>query len=137
MTRREVGSSLNSLKFSVCLMSLQNPVLCVDSTASCCPYRGRGRICQAYRTSPSGVDKEKGVTWFSRVCATVFSRQPFVRLLITCLDARFYVMQPNARVHKRQKLTGEAPFCWLIDLVPPQRVNLVRIQKTRRKTQSA
>lgn len=57
------GSSFNSRKDSVFFTSLQRPGSRDDEMlSSCLAYSGKGRMCHAWRVSPSEVDSSNGVT---------------------------------------------------------------------------
>lgn len=62
-TSRASGSSRSSLNDSVDVTSSTNPGVRIAIWSSFLRYRGRGKICQAKRVSPSGVSRLKGVTW--------------------------------------------------------------------------
>lgn len=59
------GSDLRRLKAFVSLISSANPDGCLMISSSCLAYNPNGITCHAYKVSPSGVVKLKGVIWFS------------------------------------------------------------------------
>lgn len=52
----------------LCLKSETGPEGWLRISASCLAYTLRGKTCQLYKVSPSGVVMLNGVTWFSVQC---------------------------------------------------------------------
>ena len=100
-----LGSSFSSRNDSVFLTSLQRPgSRDEEMLSSCLAYNGKGRICHAWRVSPSEVDSSNGVTW---------------------LPASSESTSHSGKRHRAPRLTSETPFFRLIDVVPKQGIRLV------------